>query len=251
MSYIIEVRFHGGLSQSQQVIFEQAAQRWAEVILSDQLGPFASADSQAHLVIDAQGADLGGVGGILGQAGPTSILRDTGRPVQGFMEFDIADLGRLEAEGGLFNTIVHEMGHVLGLGTLWSQHSLVHRSNTDDPVYVGIHAAVEYGRMLGMRLPMAVPLENTGGSGTREGHWRELIFNNELMTGFLNDGHNPLSRLSIAGLQDLGYQVNLTAADQFDFAVPITRPNGAQRSCCGNSPTITILSSTEAERRRP
>ena len=35
------------------------------------------------------------------------------------------------------------------------------------------------------------------------------VFGNELMTGFLNAGRNPLSRLTIAALQDMGYEVRL------------------------------------------
>ena len=32
------------------------------------------------------------------------------------------------------------------------------------------------------------------------------MFGNELMTGFLNTGVNPISRLSIGSLEDLGYR---------------------------------------------
>jgi hypothetical protein len=35
------------------------------------------------------------------------------------------------------------------------------------------------------------------------------------MTGFLNMGLNPLSRLTVGSLEDLGYAVNYTAADPY------------------------------------
>jgi hypothetical protein len=35
------------------------------------------------------------------------------------------------------------------------------------------------------------------------------------MTGFLNAGLNPISRLSVAGLADLGYEVDYEAADPY------------------------------------
>jgi hypothetical protein len=35
------------------------------------------------------------------------------------------------------------------------------------------------------------------------------------MTGFLNGGVNPTNRVTVASLQDLGYQVNLAAADPY------------------------------------
>jgi hypothetical protein len=60
-------------------------------------------------------------------------------------------------------------------------------------------------------------VEREGGPGTREGHWRESSFGNELMTGFLNPGETPLSRLTIAALRDMGYEVNMDAADAFDI----------------------------------
>jgi hypothetical protein len=35
------------------------------------------------------------------------------------------------------------------------------------------------------------------------------------MTGFLNEGPNPLSRLTIAALQDMGYEVSFASADAY------------------------------------
>ena len=62
-----------------------------------------------------------------------------------------------------------------------------------------------------------VPVENEqGGEGTRDTHWRESVFDVELMTGFLNSGApNPLSRLSVASMWDLGYVVNLDGSDAY------------------------------------
>lgn len=68
---------------------------------------------------------------------------------------------------------------------------------------------------------MPVPVANTGGLGTREGHWRELVFGNEVMTGLFAGGINPLSRVTIAALQDMGYEVNYDAADEFRLPTPV------------------------------
>jgi hypothetical protein len=63
-----------------------------------------------------------------------------------------------------------------------------------------------------------VPVENQeGGAGTRDSHWRASVFKNELMTGFLTTGLNPLSRVTIASFGDLGYQVDQTAADPYQL----------------------------------
>src|SRR4051794_6205534 len=64
-------------------------------------------------------------------------------------------------------------------------------------------AKQEYGRLRGIG-PTPVPVENTGGPGTRDSHWREAVFGNELMTGFVGPAGNPLSRTTVGSLQDLG-----------------------------------------------
>ena len=66
-----------------------------------------------------------------------------------------------------------------------------------------------------------VPIENCVGvsgcgPGTFNSHWREGVFFNELMTGYLNSGVvNPLSALTLAAMQDLGYTVNMSAAEPY------------------------------------
>jgi hypothetical protein len=68
-----------------------------------------------------------------------------------------------------------------------------------------------------------VPLENCGpaspvpcGAGNVNSHWREPTFANELMTGYINIGvSNPLSRLSAAAMEDLGYGVNYAGSDNY------------------------------------
>jgi hypothetical protein len=59
-------------------------------------------------------------------------------------------------------------------------------------------------------------VENTGGSGTADAHWRESVFGKELMTGYYNPGSpNPLSRVTVGAMADLGYLVNMNAADSY------------------------------------
>jgi hypothetical protein len=61
-----------------------------------------------------------------------------------------------------------------------------------------------------------VPVEGNGGDGTADSHWRESVLANELMTGFLGPGTvNPLSRITVASMADLGYTVNIAAADPY------------------------------------
>ena len=60
-----------------------------------------------------------------------------------------------------------------------------------------------------------VPVEDTGGQGTADSHWRESVFGSEIMTGFIGAGSNPLSAVTVRSLEDQGYGVNPAAADPF------------------------------------
>jgi hypothetical protein len=63
-------------------------------------------------------------------------------------------------------------------------------------------------------------VENTGGGGTRDGHWRETVFGRELMTGFFNGGvANPLSAVTATSMRDLGYVVDDSRADLYQLAL--------------------------------
>ncbi|MDJ0896175.1 MAG: leishmanolysin-related zinc metalloendopeptidase [Alphaproteobacteria bacterium] len=224
MSLSIEVRFQGGLSPSQQDVFESAADRWRDIITAD-LPPIQVRNEVIQgVVIDAQGVLIDGPGeqgrNILGQASPTLLRRDSLLPVRGMMQFDSFDLFRLEMEGQLDEVIIHEMGHVLGIGSLWRRHGLVRELGVANPVFVGLAAATEWGRLIDADGPVAVPVANMGGGGSAGVHWREGILRNELMTPSLNGGENPISSVTIASLQDMGYEVDLGAADTFPFPTP-------------------------------
>jgi subtilisin-like proprotein convertase family protein len=213
--FTINVRFLGGLTPTQQAVFEVAAGRWSEIITGD-LPPLPVDGAQIDdILIDAQGITIDGPSGILGQAGPTRLRSGSGLPATGIMQFDIGDLAELEANGGLLNVIIHEMGHVLGIGTLWRSQNLLVGAGSPNPTFVGMNAMGEFAELLGSAAPTPVPVANTGGQGTRDGHWREAVFGSELMTGFLNPAFNPISRLTIASLDDLGYTVNYAAADPY------------------------------------
>lgn len=219
----IELEFSGNLSSDQRKVFEKAATRWAQVISGEGISPAKlSSGTRVHgLLIRAAGTKIDGSGGVLGQAGPTEIRRDSGIPCLGKMEFDTSDLASMEKGGTLDDVILHEMGHVLGIGTLWKQNNLLIGSGTNDPQYIGPNAMKEYASLLGTSKPTPIPVENTGGPGTREGHWREAAFDAELMTGLAEPADMPMSRMTIASLKDLGYQVNLEAADMYQLPLTV------------------------------
>ncbi|EAR21986.1 proprotein convertase P-domain-containing protein [Nitrococcus mobilis] len=213
--FAIEVRFLGGLSPAQQSAFAQAAQRWAQIIRGDLPSAVVDGITIDDVLIEAEGVSLDGPGGILGQAGPTHVRPGSNLPVKGIMSFDTADLDRMEVDNSLIDVILHEMGHVLGFGTLWSHMDLIVGAGTVNPVFVGANARREYAVLTSRPSPTAVPVENTGGSGTRDGHWRESVFGHELLTGFLSGVTRPISRMSVGAFEDMGYEVDYEAADEF------------------------------------
>jgi hypothetical protein len=204
-----------GLTASERTIFQQAADRWAQIIVGDLPDVTYNGVAVDDLLIDASAMVIDGQGGILGSAGPDRFRSGSNLPYHGSMAFDSADLAMLESTNQLFSVVLHEMGHVLGLGTIWATKGLLTGAGTSDPEFTGAHATAEYNALFHTSVN-SVPVENTGGSGTADAHWRESVFGNELMTGWLNSGiANPLSRITVASMADLGYQVNMNVADSY------------------------------------
>lgn len=214
--YRVAVDFDGGLTARQREVFATAAARWESIITEPLIE--MRADSQrttTGVVISARGVSIDGPRGTLGQAGPTRLRPGSELPYLGIMEFDTADLAQLEQSGELESVIIHEMGHVLGIGTIWDRF-LIGRGGPD-PRYIG-QSGNERWRAAGGT--DRVPIANTGGPGTREGHWRESILGNELMTGFISGAEQPLSAITIGALDDLGYDVDFNQADPYVIPTP-------------------------------
>jgi hypothetical protein len=219
--FTIEVRFGGGLTQRQKNAFKAAADRWVSIIVGDLPSVMVDGEVVDDVLILADGSDIDGPGGILGQAGPRFLRpRNAGRaaqlPATGVMSFDTADLKRMEQNKTLNDVIAHEMGHVLGVGTIWKHKKLLKGEGTENPTFAGKAAMQEYRTLRGEgAASKRVPVENSGGGGTRDAHWRETVFRNELMSGFIGSAGNPLSRMTAASLRDLGYEVNIEAAEPY------------------------------------
>ena len=172
------------------------------------------------VVIDVAVDALDGPGGTLGQAGPTCVNTANELTVHGVMEFDSADVAAMVADGSFERVVLHEMAHVLGFGTLWDEtlyggvRKVVLGIGGTNPRFSGARAMAEWSLLGGAG---NVPVENLGGPGTVGSHWRESVFGGELMTGWIDGGTNPLSRLSIAAMADLGLHVDLDQADAYSL----------------------------------
>ena len=79
-----------------------------------------------------------------------------------------------------------------------------------------------------------MPVENDTrryGAGTLDAHWRESVFDAELMTSsqLMERGTNePLSLVTVAALDDMGYMVDYDAAEP--YTLPASARAAARRS---------------------
>lgn len=201
------------------------------------------------LVIYAKVGDIDGPGGVLGFAGPCFVRRSDGLPLAGVMVFDVEDVGGLVAQEGFEGTIIHEMGHVLGIGTLWESKELLRdpapeASENYDTHFTGPLAIARFDEVGGKDYPGAkVPVENLGGGGTRNGHWRESVFGSELLTGYYNPGvTNPFSVVTIASMEDLGY-----AEIDYDVAEPYRLPSPESVAALRDQPRIEFVDDVRRE----
>jgi len=190
------------------------------------------------LAIIAMVEEVDGEGGTLAAAAPC-VTRYRGflewptppmdfMPVLGIMIFDSADVVATTARE-LEDTVIHEMGHVLGLGVPgWTTMRLLHEPADfisplyQDTYFSGKNAIRAFwdagGDGYGGNI---VPVENTGGMGTANGHWRESVMQGELMTGYASAGRDPISLVTLGALMDLGYAVDPSQADAYKL------PDGA------------------------
>ena len=232
-AYGIEIQYIKPVSASRAAAVDSAVQHWERIIygavtpitLNVPAGSCGSAsppidETVNSILIFVDLDSIDGPGKILGQSGPC-FVRSTGhQPIVGLVEFDTADIQGLENSGQFPAVILHEFAHIMGFGTIWTGLGLLahpSQSGGTDPHFVGPQALAAFKTLGGGSYTggLPVPVEDSGGPGTADGHWRERVFHTELMTGYLNPGANPLSLETIASMGDLGYTVNYAAAEPY------------------------------------
>ena len=147
-----------------------------------------------------------------------------------------------------YYTLLHETCHVLGIGPLWVYNELLNHGpwyNTNQwwysdftrSLYVGENGLREYKLIQERKHPnhgilQGIPIEEDGGVGTKGGHIEEgdnrhskryfdgvehFGLDNELMSGWAESSTitEPLSRITVGFLEDIGYSVNYDNADYF------------------------------------
>jgi len=248
LPFNIDLVFEDNGTISQDDAIRAAAARWEEIIVADifdqdfttntQQVPDWCVPSQPTLndVIDdvriyVSIVPIDGVSGTLAQAGPCFLRTVGGLTILGQMQFDEADLTVIENDGNLFPVVLHEMGHVLGIGTLWTDKNLLRNPSLDgsgnlvpgqDTYFPGERAIEAFDDHGGLAYNgEKVPVENASGSGSGDSHWRESVLTVELMTPRLNSNQpTTLSSITIGSIFDLGYSVDMSQAESYQGITP-------------------------------
>jgi hypothetical protein len=231
LGFDIILNYINPATPTQQAAFASAEATWESMITGYQIDDI----DNTSVTININLSDIDGAGGILGSAGPTFAKLNFAQTAvtttflytsEGDMTFDTSDTAGLETFGLFDEVILHEMGHVLGIGTLWSSSAVGLAGRQELYVdgsgqYTGAFGVAAYNTEFS-QVGAFVPVELGGGAGTANGHWNEVDdgagptgivsnitgqdFRDELMTGWLNP--NPfISNLTKEGMRDLGFTV--------------------------------------------
>ncbi len=137
--------------------------------------------------------------GPLGLGGP-QVLRETHLPVVGCMTFNMQSTD-------LLNVGLHEIGHVLGFGTIWDELGLL-QDREGDTHFNGPLAIAAFDDASGRNYTGAkVPVEMNGV------HWRYSVLEGEIMAPSALGG--ALSAITVQSLANLGYGVDVSQADPY------------------------------------
>ena len=121
--------------------------------------------------------------------------------------------------------ILHEIGHVLGIGTSWSRSGFLNL-DVDRPEFTGPRATAEYRRVAPERAKSArrlgvqgVPVEDDGihwraSDYEADGHeYRYTVLGDLMKPGGTRSQNNLITAVTVGALDDLGYEVDYAQAD--------------------------------------
>ena len=225
---------------SQNGIITQVAERYESMIglgdfdgsvslAADQCAPgMPELTSQAldDISIYVMIGPLDGAGNAVAMSGACVIRSGAngwvGMPALGAMVLDEADVAQLESDGFLEAVVTREMARALGFGPFtWEDHGFLQNPSLPEepdadthmnaPLVVAAFNAAGGEGYAGAK----VPLENGAMPGISDTHWRQSVFGDEVMTPYVTGDSQPLSRITLEALYEVGYELDVMMADPF------------------------------------
>ncbi|MDE2944185.1 MAG: hypothetical protein OXT63_08230 [Gemmatimonadota bacterium] len=232
----IVLSFDAAATEPRRAAVLAAAELWMSVLADTELPEVAVADriecygaSTAEpaetiddLLVLVEFRDIDGPGRTLAQAGVCRLREGSMLPVASVAFFDVSDFDGLIDSGDATELAVHEIAHALGFGLLWRPLGLLRDPalgvGAIDAHFVGPEAIAAFDAAGGTDYTggAKVPVENFGGAGTANLHWRGSVLRGELMRPLNRIGsRETLSAITIQSLADLGYIVNVSPAEPY------------------------------------
>lgn len=245
-------------------IVNNAIKRWQSIIINR---TFPDNDFDLRIYVYIQSLNEN----ILGSAGVTQYVNKF--PKQGILNINSANWNsqkssaKIDGNNQAYYTILHELGHIFGIGDTFNETGKWLELVNDNRLYIGQNANREYRNAFNDQSLKGIPIEDNEinsveyyevpqgeFSSTADGHPEEGVeptvskdnryFDNkfhpgldhELMTGIAENSIQiePLSRITIGMLNDLGFTVNYFEADTY---IPIDHSNSGYLS---NTESITF-----------
>ncbi|WP_292294584.1 DUF4214 domain-containing protein [Marivita sp.] len=228
--------------------FEDAVERWEEIITGDLPYGFVegygfvddilievSVQQDIELVVDGVEQTILAISTVLDQRSDASSGAGP-LPTNSLIVLNSDEIGTLS---NLNELAQNTIGRALGFGFLWEEFGLV-RDIDGVATYTGPNALREMEE-LSDDLNGRNVLEDGADGALAAEYWSEANLTSELMTPRILlrrplDGpaefgrpDNPISELTIAAMQDLGYQVDYDAADFFGLRTgPLARESSVE-----------------------
>ena len=253
-TFALELVIVDEVTASQNGIITQAAERYESMIglgdfdatvslPADECAPgMPELTSQAldDISIYVMVGPLDGAGNVVGMSGPCLIRTGSGgwagMPALGAVVLDEADIAQLESDGVLEAVVTREMARALGFSPVaWNFHgflqnpSLPEDAEPDADTHLNAPLVVAAFNAAGGEgyAGTGVPIENGAMPGISDTHWRQSVFGDEVMTPYVTGDSQPLSRITLEALYEVGYELDVMMADPFTLTgARSARPRG-------------------------
>ncbi len=224
-AFQIELVYGEYMPSKEKALLRRAADQWEEVITGDLpdisfesspydrfLWDFLMQVTVTDVVDDVRifvgsgtfiGHSMAGIGGVI------AVRTEGELPILSFLEISPFLFGYDDDD--IYRVMLHEIGHCLGFGIIWEDLELLQHN-----YFSGVMARRWFDVLGGSSYRgEKVPTEPGGV------HWNTSVFGDELMTTRpVSPYRAPLSAITIASMNDIGYEVNLDAAEEYKVASP-------------------------------